>query len=1033
MMIAFETSKTVQKVISIARILVILLPFSLLLQPEEAVQANLSESIGTLDLNISIKDIARMEFGYHESSFESHTTEYKLDVKAGQLTDGKVKAPLSNLNLLVSGLQGMYPGTQPLTWQRWTDDYPFAWIYLYLQDGRLIQISSDSQFEGMFPWNVTLYGSEKTNRPDATYVQLHPALLDGIDTLWRTVGEKGFPRKHYEGSFYKEVMGDPPPETIKFNIPRKYASSEDDSNTAPVWGSNPASLDPFLPMLRQNSEIQTLLDAGYSLYDAAFTLEVKTKDLEPLQYSGTLAIAAPDGEDAVVGLVTIPLANGKPVTTSLKAADTARSVKTRKARQFLNDSAKILTPLTYLLDTRDGVKAPTLDCPGNPNISPDGQALQAIWNRSEPERFTFYPLTDGRWTLDLGLQRDDPNWDDTLVQTMLKAWFPEAFASLPIQDLQAFDTHWKIAFQPNVTLRDLGLLNRLKSFLPQQTIVHAQDPDKAGDYSFLSLAGRTVISENGDAPDVVYCGVTLPEWYGAAYPVNAVIPPNDQAPRIDVPGGIGKNGEWRKLSGPLPSGNYSSESTGIAFTQPGFLHVLWTNERDGVYYSDGWINGTGWSKPQRLGEPSYWVDIRAWPDGEIHLFWDAGLVTQGTIHVWRPAGGTWQKAELWPISYFSQILRDPNGVIHIGGLASDGLDYEFMHWTWTSEKGLSAPENISRHIGDIGNTTPILRFDSKGQLHAAWSHILEQKSAPDPLTGETSDISGVFYARQLPDGHWSKPEQVGTLGTYTHALSMELDAQENPLIVWQGDSGLFSRIKKNGTWEDPVTLAKVTPPVTPAEFGADRWVQPTAALKTGVNSSGQIIVGWLIPLTGLKMAFWSDAGWKGIVDIVPSGDRSALLEDPQTLEMAVDIYDRVHFVFFKDHDFYYACYDHGQMETNHLSMTYDLYGIPEASLAVDTLGSVAVMELPRSPGFDVKMPVTGIPPTPTPTITPTTAPKTVPTTAPTPAPTATPKPLSSPEGGPNLLPYLLIGFGFLTILVMARVAMILRKKRSVPT
>jgi hypothetical protein len=441
------------------------------------------------------------------------------------------------------------------------------------------------------------------------------------------------------------------------------------------------------------------------------------------------------------------------------------------------------------------------------------------------------------------------------------------------------------------------------------------------------------------------------------------------------------NGKWHSLGGPLPRGApfYSLADgaklnwTSIAFTQPGFLHVLWSKERDGVYYADGWINGAEWTTPQRLGDDAYWLETKAWPDGEIHLFWDAGLTTRGSIHVWRPAGGVWQESEHWPIAYFSEILRDSSGVLHIGSIESDGLDSEFTHRTWSSDAGLSGPENVSRMVGDIGNTTTVLRFDSKGRLHAAWSHILEQKSIPDPITGETSDISGVFYAYQLPDGqHWSKPEQIGTLAAYAHAVRMELDNQGSPLIVWQTDNGLFSRIKKNDVWEDPIELVKVAPPETPAEFGPDRWVRPTAELQTGTDSDGRIVVGWLIPYSELKLGFWSGSQWTEIVDVLTPEESQSLEYEPLTLQMVVDNKNQVHFVFFQENTLHYGLYDHTKIEIKPLDVTYDLYGLPEASLLVDDAGSVAVLGLPRTPRYSVKMPLEGIPPTPTPspTITP---------------------------------------------------------------
>jgi len=1014
-----------KKTFHFVQIMGLLLALSIFMQ-SGIVQASQSKSIETVDLILSTNDIARVEFGYHHSSFQSYHVEYKLDAKEGLLTDGNITMPLSSLKPLLSGLRGMYPGTRPLIWQNWTDDYPHAWVNLYLNDGRAVQISSDSQFAGMLPWNVLSWASEKAYQPEAVYIQLNPILLDGIDLLWREVGEEGFPRKHDIATFWEDRYIHSVPETIKFNIPRQYVADMDDADAAPVWGARPDALTFFIPELYRSSEIKTLLDAGYKIYDAAFTLEVETETLKPVKYNGMLALVTPDGKDAVVGLVVLPFSKDQPITTTFNAAESMHLVEQRRSSIFLNGATQLLAPLTFLLDTREGMDALTLDCPKDREISLDGEIIQAIWNPVQPWRVTFYPITDDRWSVDIGIRRGDPNWDDTTVEAILKSWFPDSIASLSPQVIQEIDSSWRIAFQPDLTLDAPQLLSQLISDLPEQTIVHEQNPEKAGDYSFLSLDGRIIASENGAAPVVAYCGETLPNWYSPAYPIEKVMLPNDQAPRQNMASVKSVNGKWHSLGEPLPKGapfwsladGAKLNWTSISFTQPGFLHVLWSKERDGVYYADGWIDGTGWTNPQRLGDDAYWLETKAWPDGEIHLFWDAGLTTRGSIHVWRPAGGVWQEQENWPIAYFSEILRDSSGVLHIGSIESDGLDGEFMHRTWSPETGLSNPENISRMVGDIGNTTTVLRLDSDGRLHAAWSHILEQKSIPDPITGETSDISGVFYAYQLPDGqHWSKPEQIGALAAYAHAVRMELDTQGNPLILWQADNGLVSRIRKNDLWEEAIEIVKVKPPEMPAEFGPDRWVQPTAELQTGVDSDGRIVVGWLIPYSELKLGFWSGSQWIEIVDVLTPEESQSLESEPLTLQMVVDNKNQVHFVFFQENTLHYGLYDHTKTEIKPLDISYDLYGLPEASLLVDGTGSIAVLGLPRTPRYSVKTPFEGIPPTPMP------------------LPTATPLPTITPEGTtqstqPNKngdLP--LIAIGIVVILIGMGTTIIVKRKR----
>jgi len=114
-MITLKQKTNYRRLLWLFRTLLILSTLSIPLQPG-FVRARQAALIETVDLDLSSEDITRVEFGYHYSSFESSHTEYKLEVKDGLLTDGKVKVPVSTLNKLLSGLHEMYPGTRPLTW-----------------------------------------------------------------------------------------------------------------------------------------------------------------------------------------------------------------------------------------------------------------------------------------------------------------------------------------------------------------------------------------------------------------------------------------------------------------------------------------------------------------------------------------------------------------------------------------------------------------------------------------------------------------------------------------------------------------------------------------------------------------------------------------------------------------------------------------------------------------------------------------------------------------------------------------------------
>lgn len=1012
---------------AITLVLVFLFTFSGL--KSKNVQSKPTRGIQITGLEISVSDITHLNFGYHHSSFESTHKEYDLEAKMGILTDGKTNYPLSVIAPVIANLQELYPGTHSLMWQRWTDDYPHAWIEMQLQDGRVIQISSDSQYVGMYPWNISVWDNKESLSPSTVFISLAPGFLNAIDSLWRGIGEDGFPRKTYDHDFWNMMQGETPPETVTFYVSEPYSGDFDGSATAAIHQSSPDIITPFLPLLETNPEIKQLLDAGYSFYDAILSLEVRTSDLRPIQYTGSLALVTRDGKDAVAGLVTLPVDQNLPVTISFTAEDAEKRVTERRMSSFLNGAAQLFAPITFILDARSEVDFPEFKCAEDSSIQPNGLPIQANWNPNAPQSMYFYPIKGDRWAVNLNYRRDEQGWDPKLVESILKAWFPPAFSDLPAEDVKSLSTNWGLAFQPGVTLAHQNLINELKSQLPQQVIIHKQDAEKNGDFSFVQLDGWVLFTENKDKPVISYCGADIPDWYGPAYPVKDVVPPAMDLPRKPFTNASSSYSDWTKITSFLPSGEMSTQWADITFSQPGLLHVLWTEEREGVYYADGWIGGSGWTAPQRLGEDAYWLTTKAWPDGEVHLFWDAGLRTGGTIHVWKPAGGVWQTAEHWPeIGFFSEVLRDANGILHIGAIESDGLDTEFMHRTWSAEHGLSEPENISRHIGDIGNAKGILRLDSQGTLHAAWSHLIDQKSAQDPITGETSDISGIYYARRLSDGKWTKPEQVGTFAAYAHALGMEVDANENPLIVWQSDEGLVSRVKNNNTWGEVIKIAEVLPPETPAEFGPGRWVQPSIELQTGVNSKGDILTSWLIPEDGLKLSFWKEGRWEKIVDIVSPEDGKKLLTEAMTLKMAIDEKDRIHFVYFIWTNLYYSEYYEGTVKGSFLPSYYTGYGLPEADLEIDSVGSVAVLGLPRSPSLSVKLPAAGIPPTPT--VVPTV------TVAPSATPSATPEPpiitatLATQEENKSQSSNLLAPASIASVLIIGLIAFLLYKKKS---
>lgn len=932
------------------------------------VQAKNDKAIQTNEISIISDQIKKIEFGIHISQFESFHKEYSLVVNGKLLEDNKIKAPISILKPLLSSLKGMYPGTRPLNWIKWTDDYPHAWVVIKLKDGRVLKIESDSQYEGMYPWIISIWESENSPWPIESYIHLGPSVLEGIDTLWKGIGEKGFPRMHTNPYGLDMALEGTNSDTQVFGS----SYMEFDTDLSEVKGFRAQTVNQFLPLLQSNSEIRKLLDHGYSIYDCFFTLKIKVKELIPVEYSGMIAFLAPDGRDAIVSTVDIPL-DGNPVTTPLHATNAFELVEIRKKSDFLNRTQQLLGQLTFIHDTRQEEKKKEFSCNEDPSISLIGKPVKAIWNTKDPKSIILYPLSENRWAIDFQFNITDSGWNNDLVTQLMHEWFPEPIASIPVKDLQGISTGadgnggWSVAFLPGATPNETDYLKRITRNLPNTTFIHEQNSEKDGDFNFISLNGRTILSEPPRTAEVVNCGKYIPDYYGSPYPIEEVHYPDEEASRNNLWNNLGRKGEWTGISGIFPD---KANWTSITFSKPGFLHVLSAND-EGVYYADGWIDGTGWINPQCLGDGAWSVKIKAFPDGETHLFWDAGLNTGGTIHVWKSAKGIWQKAEHWPkIGYFSDVFRDFKGVLHITYIGSDGLDTEFFHQTWTADKGLSAPENISRMTGDIGNTDTVIRIDSNGRLHAAWSHILKMTRAPDVLTGETSDISGVFYAHQLEDGRWSKPEQLGILASYAHTLGLELSSDNRPIIIWQTEEGLVSRIKNEDVWQPPMLFARVDAPKAPAEFGPDREVKPSATIKTAIDTQGNVYVSWLSYLSGLKIAKWNENKWSNPITIVESRNKETKWEEFESttnsdakyqeypslshLQMLIDSSNKIHFAYFKDMDLNYSFYDNGKITTSPLGPPYNDYGFMEIQFEIDSLDSVAILGLPRTPFIETK-------------------------------------------------------------------------------
>ena len=834
-----------------------------------------SSIIAPLNLSVSSTEVDKIVINFRKTPSESAGETAELTARGSLLVSSKKSIPLSSAKTLLDSLHDLYPLPRLVTLSKWTDDSPYEQIIIKLKDGRQVVTESTSQFPKGVPWHIRVWqGTPDKSDLLGSYILLNDDFHAGANEIWKAFSGDDFPRNYGFDEFYQNPSEKT--DSLEFYIPGQNDSSRKPGDQVGVSGLPAAALNPFIPVLKQNAELRNLLEAGFTLFDAAFDITVNLTGMKLLMYSGMLALKAPGSADVVVTTVKIELGQSDSrVTTPLTVQAAQAAIARRQGYTYLERLTSFLPGFVFLDDLRNPAGPFEITCVKNSAYRKIDFGVSGLIMGLNANPIALYHLSQqNAWMLAGDFDRSAGTWDDSVVAQALARWFPQNFQQLVLADLDSLNTTVGLAFRPEVTEQKPQLIPLLFQLFPDSAMIHIANSVKEGDKSFSALEGKLIVPENGRDPQMVYCGHHDPPVAdGQIYNVAGVKTPDPAAPRDDL-GPLTAPGQdsWTPAFG-LRFGATEMSNVVFASSQPGYLHLLWTTRqpgRAGVYYAEGWADGTGWIKPQRLGDSSDKIQAVSNTNGEIHLFWVGGYSPGGTMHVWRNAQGVWQKPEYWPgIGYFSDILLDETGNLHLAWSQFDDLDRDFFYSSWNQQSGLSRPENISRRSGDTGDNQIVLKENKAGQISAAWGHPMNGQQYIDPFSGEAYDQFGIFYAQRYREGGWSVPEQIGVFAPFSRSLGLEFSASDEPVVVWQSPQGIQASIRQYGRWTRPALIQKLRPAGSAAELGLQRWNQVTAEIQVIRNSSsGRVTAVWNDPSSGIFISQFTGKFWQAPTNLI---------------------------------------------------------------------------------------------------------------------------------------------------------------------
>jgi uncharacterized repeat protein (TIGR01451 family) len=319
-----------------------------------------------------------------------------------------------------------------------------------------------------------------------------------------------------------------------------------------------------------------------------------------------------------------------------------------------------------------------------------------------------------------------------------------------------------------------------------------------------------------------------------------------------VPGGYvvniyyarrGNNGVWS-----VPRNLSNSDQHGfdpqVAVDTAGNVHVLWWERRmsnehiayvqrtpDGVWSAVQNISG---DQDMVIGSPRLAVDTNDNVHAVFPLYYGHGI-----FYARRDRNGIWSGAQCVSTDWgnFPELVTDVRGIVHLVWEANGILYYarKLAGDAW------STPERVAE--ASLYPMYPQLAVSAQGIVHAGWAVRLP------------SGQRDVYYARRDRNGHWSLPQRLSDMPTWTdRPPRLGVDSMGNPHIVWDNEvtSGgvhvFYSGPRPADSTDDSIVQQAVTVPVsmgTPTlsfvyKFGQmwpgnDSWL--TTQVQDGVGTT----------------------------------------------------------------------------------------------------------------------------------------------------------------------------------------------------
>lgn len=842
--------------------------------------------------NFRAEDATSFSIGYNPIG-RTHT----FYVYNGNLVNDDIFISAWKLQAVLNSLTDLYPGTRLLKYRDSSGPQPTADITIYFKDGTQLDIWASSQYSYMVPWNVRV-SNDQTGAVPQNYILFHEGLHESLSRVWQDLEGEDFWMKVDLETWFE---GLPTYETFEFDYSLGGGGGEF-PNDGEVFGATIGEYDAFMPWLVQNEVLANLFDKGYTIYDAAFFVEISVYGQHPIAYQGMLALRVPDSPDVVLGGVVIRLEPEIEVTTTFDEQEILPQVEARQSIDFTNTLIEFFPDTVFILDNRGlyyftgGYHPYKYVCTESDLYVSGEYSIEAQLTEHDflPIYFTKFSEQDV-WAVDTDFYPN--NFSEDQVSHLLEYLLLPEFSEIPVESLSFFSTNFSLDFVPGAFEDIAPVLDQIQASSQSEMNIHLEHPQKEGDNVKIYMFGITLIHENGDDLFLEYCGD--PRIYDdeEPYDIESVVAPEDVVPITPHQPSVQPD-SW---SPTFHLGVSDNERMAFEAGPNGYGYLL-TKSKQGVYFSEGFVDELFSLPQQRLGGKADWLKIKTNQSGDVHLFLSTFSYSEPfgtTTHLWRPAGGEWQEPEYWKgIGIARNMYLGENNVLHLVWEISDGIDEEAMYATWSEADGLSSLENVSRRLGYLGEGGVVLKEDIYGTIHAVWTHAVEGTEYIDPDNGRRDYAKGVFYAYRIGEGEWSLPEQAGIVADYSHAFAFELIDGQYPLIVWQhpNDDIIASSRNKLGQWSDENLILSIYHPEDSNVSGwGHGYIPPVADLDLFPASDGSILLGIGAAYNSLYYAEFEDNAWSETITV-----GLKVKGDNPVLKIQKNIEGVIHFMYGDD-------------------------------------------------------------------------------------------------------------------------------------